>query len=137
MGKITNRQRSANAISSRKPFRSSPSMEHKRYRNERPFESQHTERRVYEHQFLCFGGRYDHQRTLVIPITAITLASDSRITITRVRPSKLQTQHCEQTNQFVRFSHVVSGACISMVPSSLLPQGCCSGLHGLVLCPYV
>ena len=33
-------------------------------------------------------GRYDHQRTLVIRIAAITLASDSAITIARFRPSK-------------------------------------------------
>ena len=45
------------------------------------FESQHNESRVYEDYFLCFGGSYDCQRTLVIRIAAITLASDSAITI--------------------------------------------------------
>ena len=44
------------------------------------FKSQHNERRVYEDWFLCFGRAYDHQRTLVIRIAAITLASDSAIT---------------------------------------------------------
>ena len=34
-------------------------------------------------------GRYDRQRTLVIRIAAITLASDSAITIARFRPAKL------------------------------------------------
>ena len=51
----------------------------------------HNERRVYEDQILCFGGRYDRQRTLVIRIAAITLASDSAITIARFRPSKRPT----------------------------------------------
>ena len=51
-------------------------------------ESQSNERRVYEDQILCFWGRYDCQRTLVIRIAAITLASDSAITLARFRPSK-------------------------------------------------
>ena len=54
------------------------------------FESQHNKRGVYEDNFLCFGGGYDRQRTLVIPIAALTLASDSAITIARFRPSKVQ-----------------------------------------------
>ena len=45
------------------------------------FESQRNERRAYEDQILCFGGRYELQRTLAIRIAAITLASDSAITI--------------------------------------------------------
>ena len=44
----------------------------------------------YEDQCLCFGGRYDRQRTLVIPITAIALASDSLITIARLCPWAIQ-----------------------------------------------
>ena len=35
-----------------------------------------------------FRGRYDRQQTLAIRIAAITLASDSAITIARFRPSK-------------------------------------------------
>ena len=35
--------------------------------------------------------RYDCQRTLVIRIAAITLASDSAITLARFRPSKTPT----------------------------------------------
>ena len=38
-----------------------------------------------------FRGRYDRQRTLVIRIAAITLASDSAITLERFRPSKLSS----------------------------------------------
>ena len=53
------------------------------------FESQRNERRAYEDQILCFGGRYELQRTLAIRIAAITLASDSAITIARFRPSKM------------------------------------------------
>ena len=34
-------------------------------------------------KFCVFRGRYDHQRTLVIRIAAITLASDSAITMAR------------------------------------------------------
>ena len=53
------------------------------------FESQRNERRAYEDQILCFGGRDELQRTLAIRIAAITLASDSAITIARFRPSKV------------------------------------------------
>ena len=56
--------------------------------NRTRFESQRNERRVCEDSFLCFRGRYDRQRTLAIRIAAITLASDSALTITRFRPSK-------------------------------------------------
>ena len=42
-------------------------------------------------KFCVFRGRYDRQRTLVIRIAAITLASDSAITLARFRPSKLQS----------------------------------------------
>ena len=38
--------------------------------------------------FCVSRGRYDRQRTLVIRIAAITLASDSAITIARFRPFK-------------------------------------------------
>ena len=37
------------------------------------FEPQHNERRVYEDKFLYFGGRYDHQGTLVIRIAAMAI----------------------------------------------------------------
>ena len=40
-------------------------------------------------KFCVFRERYDRQRTLVIRIAAITLASDSAITIARFRPSKV------------------------------------------------
>ena len=53
------------------------------------FESQRNERRAYEDQILCFGGRYELQRTLALRIATISLASDSAITIARFRPSKL------------------------------------------------
>ena len=41
--------------------------------------------------FVFGGGGYDRQRTLVIRIAAITLASASAITIVRFRPSKFST----------------------------------------------
>ena len=50
--------------------------------------------------FCVFRGRYDRQRTLVIRIAAITLASDSAITIVRFRPSKrasLMTRNPEKS----------------------------------------
>ena len=53
------------------------------------FESQRNERRAYEDQILSFGWRYELQRTLAVRIAAITLASDSAITIARFRPSKV------------------------------------------------
>ena len=43
-----------------------------------------------------FGGRCDRQRTLVIRIAAITLVSDSAITIARFRPSDLCTKMGER-----------------------------------------
>ena len=43
--------------------------------------TQRNERRVYEDRFLWFGEKYDCQRTLVIRMVAIPLASDSAITI--------------------------------------------------------
>ena len=42
---------------------------------------------------MFFGGRYDRQRTLVIRIAAITLASDSAITIRGFRPSKVTAEN--------------------------------------------
>ena len=39
-------------------------------------------------KFCVFREAYDRQRTLVIRIAAITLASDSAITLARFRPSK-------------------------------------------------
>ena len=59
------------------------------------FESQRNERRVYEGQTVFFSGRYDRQRTLVIRIAAIILASDSAITLARFRPSKPLMQSLE------------------------------------------
>ena len=43
---------------------------------------------------LCFRERYDCRRTLAIRIAAITLASDSAITIARFRPSKVPPWGC-------------------------------------------
>ena len=57
------------------------------------FQSQYNERKAYDDQFLCFGGRYERQRALVIRIAAVTLASDSAITIARFRPSKLAVKN--------------------------------------------
>ena len=47
------------------------------------FEPQCNKRRAYEDQILSFEGRYELQRTLAIRIAAITLASDSAITIAK------------------------------------------------------
>ena len=44
--------------------------------------------KAYEDKFLCLRGTHDRQRTLVIRIAAITLTSDSAITIAQFRPSK-------------------------------------------------
>ena len=55
------------------------------------FELQRNERKAYEDQILCFGGRYELQRTLAVRIATITLASDSAITIARFRPPKLKS----------------------------------------------
>ena len=53
------------------------------------FESQRNERRGSTRTKFCvLGGRYDRQRMLAIRIAAITLASDSAITLARFRPSK-------------------------------------------------
>ena len=56
------------------------------------FESQRNERSAYEDQILRFGGRYELQRTLAIRIATTTLASNSALTIARVRPSKAVAQ---------------------------------------------
>ena len=64
------------------------------------FESQHNERRVYEPNSVFLGGSSDRQRTLVIWIAAIILASDSAITLARFRPSKNSNNEgrkCRQT----------------------------------------
>ena len=89
MGKIANRQ--SLAFSERGQLSQAiPQFHVERMLNEwtpiARFESQHNERRVCEDQFLCLGGRYDRQRTLAIRIAAITLASDSAITIARSSP---------------------------------------------------
>ena len=44
-------------------------------------------------KFCGLRGRHDSQRTLVIRIAGITLASDSAITLARFRPSKVFTMH--------------------------------------------
>ena len=79
---------SANTVNSRRPFRRSTWNEnlHQRTAIAR-FESP-VQRTVYQDQILCFRGRYDRQRTLVIRIAAMTLASDSAITLARFCPSK-------------------------------------------------
>ena len=95
MGKIDNRQ--SLAFSERNQLlQAIPQFHVERILHQRTpiarFESQRNERRVYEDQILCFfGGRYDHQRTLVIRIAAISLASDSSTTIARFRSSKTPT----------------------------------------------
>ena len=94
MGKIANRQ--SLAFSERgQLLQTIPQFHVERMLNERTpiarFESWHNERRVCENSFLCFRGRYDRQRTLAIRIAAITLASDSVITIARFHPSKNNT----------------------------------------------
>ena len=91
MGKIANRQSLAfserNQLSQAIPQFHVGRILHQRTRVA-PFESQCNVRRVYE-DHVFFRGRYDRQRTLVIRIAAITLYSDSAITIARFRPSKL------------------------------------------------
>ena len=52
----------------------------------------------YEDQILCFGWRYELQRTLAIRIAAITLASDSAVTIARFRPSKISLERMKNQN---------------------------------------
>ena len=96
MAKVANRQLlafSERGQFSRRPFRSSTWNEcYTEWTRITRFESQQNERRVHEDQFLCFGKRYDNQRTLVIRIAVITLASDSAITIARFCPSKFRSQ---------------------------------------------
>ena len=94
MGKIANRQ--SLAFSERcRLSKAIPQFHVERMSNEwtpiARFKSQHNKRKVSGDQSLCFGGWYDRQRTLVIRIAAITLASDSAITIALFRPSKLET----------------------------------------------
>ena len=56
------------------------------------FEPRHNERRVCEGLIFCvFEGDMTASRTLAIRIAAITLGSDSAITIARFRPSKIET----------------------------------------------
>ena len=59
------------------------------------FGSQRNERRVYEDRIPGFRGRHDRQRTPVIRIAALTLASDSAITLAQFRPSKLGARYCQ------------------------------------------
>ena len=48
-----------------------------------------------------FSRRYDRQRTLAIRIAAITLASDSAITLARFRPSKAPNNNKQQSQRSV------------------------------------
>ena len=95
MGKIANRQWLAfserNQLSQAIPQFHVERILHQRTPIAR-FESQCNECRVYKDQILCFRGRYDRQRTLVIRIAAITLASGSAKTIARFPPSKQYTE---------------------------------------------
>ena len=77
------------AVNSRRPFRSSTWNEY--YTNGR--QSRGSKRSAANAgstrtNFCVFRGRCDHQRTLVIRVAAITLASDSAITLARFRLSK-------------------------------------------------
>ena len=79
-----------NAINTRKPFRNLTWNEY--YTNERQSRDSNrsaTNAGSTRTQFRVFRMRYDRQRTLVIRIAAITLASDSAITIARFCPSKV------------------------------------------------
>ena len=81
-GPITNRQSWANAVNSRKPF--CRSMWNEGYTNEhqsRDSNRNATNAKSTRTKFCVFRGRYDRQWTLVIRIAAITLASDSSMTL--------------------------------------------------------
>ena len=72
------------------PFRRSTWNEH--YTNERQSRDSNrnaTNARSTRTKLCVLKGRYDHQQTLVIPIAAITLASDSAISLARFCPSKV------------------------------------------------
>ena len=58
-------------------------------------------------KFCVFRGNYDRQRTLVIRIASITLASDSAITLARFRPSKVCTKHRSEEPKRVVSKRVV------------------------------
>ena len=89
MGKIANSQSVANAVTSRKPFRNSTWNEcSTNERQSRDSDRSTTKAGSVRTNFRVLGGRYDRQRTLAIRIAAITLASDSAITIARFRSSK-------------------------------------------------
>ena len=78
-----------NAVNSRRPFRKSTWNEY--YTNERQSRDSNrnaTNAGSTRTTFCVFRRRYDRQRMLVIRIAAITLASDSAITLARFRPSK-------------------------------------------------
>ena len=64
------------------------------------FESQRNERRAYEDQILSFEGGSELQWTLAIRIAAITLASDSAITMVRIRASKATSENRSCTGIF-------------------------------------
>ena len=53
-----------------------------------------------------FWGGYDRQRTLAIRIAAITLASDSAITIARFRPSKVAKNAQKRTKKTRKLTNV-------------------------------
>ena len=71
-----------------------------------------------------FRGRYELQRTLAIRIAAITLASDSAITIARFRPSKLRT-------------YVVGKCCRHTGPDLTIRIGVKDRIAELLLSQYV
>ena len=83
--------------------------------------------------FCVFRGRYDRQRALVIRIAAITLASDSAITIARFRPSKLPTK-CSKSQIASNFI-AMQISCASSRSIELI-QGGSHRVHakGVVLC---
>ena len=91
MGKIANRQ---SLVFSRcgQVSQTIPQFYVEQMLHERPpiarFELQRNERRVSENQFCSLGGDMGPQRTLVTQIAAITLASDSVMTVAQFRPSK-------------------------------------------------
>ena len=133
MGKIANRQ--SLAFSERGQLSQAiPQFHVERMLNERTTiarsESQHNECKVCENDFLCFGGRYDCQRTLAMRIAATTLASDSAITIARFRPSKFKTFSCNA--MYYRYCWEVQQHCrkYTVQNPNNLPKPCsCDVMH--------
>ena len=94
-----------------------------------------------------FRGRYDRQRTLAIRIAAITLASDSAITIARFRPSKDGTDSWGRLWLFLgssrRFPGKISGqfrenlSHITEDPQSMIRRASGTGTSKPALSPWV